>query len=131
MQGNKTQKIVSFFGTCPANSEKTLVSERISTPYQVDRIIAHFALNTNRTLQLDFYISPDNDAPSSGRPNGMSMLQEYGQVRYITGDDETKDLPHNARATTSPTWLKVYAKNTDGYDHTIDVQIIITILPRE
>ena len=124
-------KTVSFFGTCLANSELTLVSQRISTPYSIKNISAHFALNCARTLQLDFYISQDNDSPTSGRPSGFSTLGEYGQISYIVGDDETKNLENFAHSQTSPSWIKVYAKNNDGFDHTIDVQVTINIFPRE
>ena len=126
-----TYKTISFFGTCTANSEKTLVSPRISTPYAVKTIIANFALNTNRTLQLDFYIAPDNDAPTSGRPSGMSLMREYGQIEYVVGDDEKKEFQHQAFSPTSPSWLKIYANNTDSFDHTIDCHITIQLLPRE
>lgn len=131
MPNSNIYKTISFFGSCAANSEQTLVSPRISTPYVVKTIIANFALNTNRTLQLDFYIAPDPDAPSSGRPSGMSLMREYGQVEYIVGDDEKKVIEHHASSPTSPSWLKIYANNIDSFDHTIDAQITIEILPRE
>jgi len=128
---NSYLKTVSFYGTCLANSELTLISQRISTPYAVKNILAHFALNCARTLQLDFYISQDTDVPTIGRPGGFSLLGEYGQVNYVVGDDETKNLENHASSPTSPSWIKVYANNTDGFNHTVDVQIIIEIQPRE
>ena len=128
---NDKLKTVSFFGTASANSDSTLVCERISSPYEVQSISAHFALNTNRTLQLSFFISPDDNAPASGKPGGFNLLAEYGQVDYVTGDDDTKRLQNVASSQTSPSWIKVYAHNTDSFDHTIEVQITIKILPRE
>lgn len=126
-----TLKTISFAGTCSANSEQTLVSPQISTPYMVRDITASFALNTNRLLQLDFYISPDPSDPSSGRPSGVSLMREYGQVEYIVGDNEQKFIKHETMMATHPSWLKVYANNTDFYDHTIDVIMTIEILTRE
>jgi len=126
-----TQKVLSFFGTCSANAELTLVSQPVQTPFRVIAVLAHFALNTNRALQLDVYLSPDDVAPSSGRPNGISMCREYSQAQYITGDDETKTLHHELISPTYPSWLKVYANNTDAFDHTVDVQVEIEILERD
>jgi len=126
-----TVKTVSFFGTCTANSTIVLVSQRISTPFELATIAANFALNTNRKLQLEFYISPDPDAPSAAKPNGFNILSEYGQVFYLTGDDQEKTLKNNASKKEVPSWLKVYANNIYNFDHTIDVQITINILPRE
>ncbi len=125
MANNKEIKAVSFYGTCPALSEITLVSKRISSPFITKEVQAHFALNTNRLLELDFYISLDDQAPSSDRPTGMSFFSEYGQIDYITGDNETKRLRHSSIITEGGSFLKVYAKNNDNFDHTIDVQIII------
>ena len=124
-------KTISFSGTCTASSDLTLVSERISSPFSVVGISAHFALNTNRLLQLSFFISPDPDAPASGAPGGFDILGEYGQVSYITGDDDVKRLSNSALSQTSPSWLKVYAHNDDSYDHAVDVQITIEIQPRK
>lgn len=121
---------VSFFGTCPASAETTLVSKQISTPYIVREISASFALNTNRLLQLEFFVSQDKDAPTSGKPNGMNILQEYGQVSYLTGDDEQKTIRCAAITAEAPSWLKVYANNTDTFDHTVDSQITIEPMRR-
>lgn len=124
-------KTISFFGTCSANSEETLVSQRIMTPFRVSQITANFALNTNRTLQLGFFLSPDKSDPSSGEPSGFNILDEYGQVDYIVGDNEQKILHNNASSDTFPSWLKVYANNTDAHDHTVDVQVEIELFERE
>jgi hypothetical protein len=123
-------KTVSFFGTVSAGSEVTLVSDRISSPFEVQSISAHFALNQARTVLLSFFIAPDKSAPATGKPTGFNILAEYGHVDYIAGDDDTKQLTCQANSQSSPSWLKVYAINSDTYDHSIDVQITIKILPR-
>lgn len=128
---DQTLKTASFSGVCTANSDLTLVSDRISSPFTIAHIAAHFALNTNRLLQLSFFVSPDPDAPTSGPPGGFDVLGEYGQVSYITGDDDVKRFDNSARSQTSPSWLKVYAHNTDAFDHSVDVQITIQIHPRK
>ncbi len=123
-------KTIVFIGTCSANSEKTLVSDRISSPFTIVDLSFHFALNTNRTLQLKPFIAPDNHAPSSGEPNGYNPLEEYGQANYVTGDDQTKFFRHNFTVEESGSYLKIYANNTDSFDHTIDVHITIKIKTR-
>lgn len=125
MELSEFRKAVSFFGTCPALSEVTLVSKRITTAFLSEEIQAHFPLNTNRLLELDFYISLDGQSPATGRPTGISFFQEYGQVNYITGDDETKRLKHTSLIQEAGSYLKVYARNNDTFEHTIDVQIMI------
>lgn len=120
-------KTISFFGTCAANSSLVLSSPRISSPFTVKTIKASFALNTNRLLQLKFFTSPDPSCPTTGEPTGFNILEEYGQVDYIVGDDEQKILEHNAVVSTFPKWVKVYAVNTDGFEHTIDVLITIEL----
>ncbi|MCK9599471.1 MAG: hypothetical protein M0R06_10550 [Sphaerochaeta sp.] len=124
---NTITKTVTFFGSCAANSSLVLSSSRISSPFTVRTIKASFALNTNRLLQLKFFISPDPSCPTTGEPTGFNILEEYGQVSYIVGDDEQKVLDHNAESQTFPKWLKVYAVNSDGFEHTVDVQITIEL----
>ena len=126
-----TVKTIAFFGTCLANSTKVLASHSISSPFVLTEIKASFALNTNRLLKLSFFISPDETEQTTGEPTGLNLLGEYGQVDYITGDDESKFLKHNASQPTHPTWLKVYAVNIDDFNHTIDVQMTIELINRE
>lgn len=122
---------ISYVGSVDADSNLTLVSQRIGKPFRVEKIVAHFALNTNRTLQLSFYLSPDEEAPTAAPPNGYNLLADVGQVDYIVGDDESKALETQAYAYTSPVWMKVYAENTDGFTHSIDVQITISYITPE
>lgn len=124
------RKVVTFAGSVGPASQVTLVSQRISTPFMIRRIAAYFALNTNRTLQLSFFISPDDAAPTSGRPSGFDILAEYGQVNYWVGDDILKDFSCEAASLSSPAFLKVVAANSDAFDHTIDVVIEIEIFAR-
>ncbi|KKN18855.1 hypothetical protein LCGC14_0951640 [marine sediment metagenome] len=118
-------KTVSFHGTCTAGSTKVLVSRHIGHPYEVNRIRARFAQGCNNTLKMAFYISPDKDEPAAGAPTGVSMLQDYGQVDYVVGNDDTKDMQHNVLMSESGSYLKVYAQNSDTFDHSIDAQVTI------
>ena len=76
-------------------------------------------------VNLRFFISPDNDTPSTGPPNGYSMLREHGQVDYIVGDGDQKDMHHEVEVQSSGTYIKVYAVNDDFYDHLVDVQMTL------
>lgn len=118
-------KTVSFFGACQARSEKVLVTPRITYPYVVRKIHCRFALGCENKLKLRFYVSRDKDAPSSGPPNGYSMLREHGQVDFIVGDNDEKNLEHEVEVVEQGTWLKVYAENSDYFDHQVDVQMTI------
>jgi len=122
-------KTVSFSGKCLARAEKVLVTPRITYPYVVRKIHCRFPVGTINLLFLRFYVSKDDDAPSSGEPNGYSMLREHGQVDFIRGEGDEKTLEHEVEVTEQGTYLKVYAVNEDYYDHDIDVQM--TIEPKE
>lgn len=114
-----------FFGSVAAGGELTLVSERLNFPYTIRRIISSFALGTNRTLQLRFFLSRDNTAPATGKPTGEDLLSIYGQVPYLVGDDEHKEFPHEIEVRRAGSYLKVYGSNSDSFAHTIDAQIVI------
>lgn len=122
---------LSFFGTVNAASIVTLVSKRINVPFKTSMIRAAFALNTNRTLQLSFWISPDDDAPTTGNPTGISILAERGQVDYLVGDDEVKYFKTEIIQNTGGWYIKIRANNTDAFAHTIDSQITLELLPEE
>lgn len=128
MQGLRT---VSFFGTCAAGSSVVLCSKRITSPFFTKDFIASFALNTGRTLKTYFFISPDPSCPSSGEPTGVNCLQSVGQVSYLVGDDERKQIKHEIFVAESGYYLKIYAVNSDVYDHTVDSQIIIDLESRD
>ncbi len=114
-----------FFGSVAAGGELTLVSSALIFPYTISLLTASFALGTNRTLQLRFFMSKDPTAPAAGMPTGLDLLSIYGQVPYLVGDDERKEFPHEIQVPESGTYLKVYAFNTDTFPHTIDAQIVI------
>jgi hypothetical protein len=123
-------KTVSFYGSCPASSELTLVSPLISHPFEIKRIKARFTQGSNNLMKLKFFISPDSDAPASGEPNGMNLLADYGQVDYIVGNNDTKEIEHNVVQPEGNYTLKVYANNEDTFEHDIDVQMTIKELER-
>ena len=116
---------IPFFDTCLAGSKKTITSKIITRPFILLSLKASFALGTNRLLLLQFYVSPDDEVPTSVPPNGYNLLSVYGQVSYLTGDNEQKELKHNAFIQDSNVFLKIFATNTDGFDHTIDASFTI------
>lgn len=131
-QESNNNRIVtaSFFGTCPSHSSITLVSKRIPTPFKTQDFFASFPINTNRTLLLRYYVSPDKSAPTSNTLTGQNLLDDYGQVDYITGDDEQKHFTHQVFFQSAGMYIKVFAENSDDYDHTIDTQILFQLIPR-
>lgn len=121
-------KSLSFFGTVLAGGELTLACPRIGTRYRVKSITATFPLGCINLVQLSFFVSIDNDKPSTGRPSGTSLLQDYGQVDYLVGDDTKKRLEHEVDVMERVTYLKVHALNGDFNDHNIDVQMTIELI---
>jgi len=120
---------IPFFATVPASSSRSYTSKRITTPFITERFHVSFALNTNRTMKVSFYISADDQTPN-GPPNGSDVFAALGQVDYLTGDDEAKEVRHQVFIPSSGMYLKVLAVNDDGNEHTLDAQITIRLLPR-
>lgn len=120
-------KTVSFAGTCVARSEKVLVSAPMMRAFRLRRIHIQFATGTQNLMALRFFVSADEEAPASGKPSGMSLLQDYGQVDYVRGEGCSLTLAHVVEAKEGGMWLKVHADNTDYYDHAIDVQMELEV----
>jgi len=120
-----TLQTISFFGTVNASSNLTLVSKKISAPFKTKMIRASFAPGVNRLMTLKYYISQDPSAPTTEEPQGINILKQIGQVPYITGDDEFKEMPHEVIHHEKNAYIKVYAENSDIYNHTIDTQVTI------
>lgn len=124
-------KTISFFGMCALSASKVLVSKHIGHPFMLKHISGRFAQGCNNLLKLRFYTSLDNNAPATGAPSGVSMLRDNGQVDYIVGNDDTKELKHELEVTEAGSFLKVYAVNSDTFEHSIDVQMTIEELERK
>jgi hypothetical protein len=125
------RKTIAFYGTCSARSELVLVSRRIGQPFRLRKIHARFADGCQNLLALAFVVSPDAQAPSSGRPTGVSLLAETGQVDYVVGNNDSKDLEHTVELRQSGLYAKVHADNDDFYAHAVDVQLTIEFPPYE
>ena len=130
ISGAQRLVVIPFFATVPSGCTRVYVSQRISTPFLTREFAISFALNTNRMMQVSFYISPDSQTPNAA-PSGFSIFSPLGQVDYVTGDDERKVLKHASFVKESGMFLKVLAVNVDGVDHTLDAQITIELFPRE
>jgi len=122
---------ISFFGTVADSSKKTLVSKRITSAFTIKKIRASFAPGVNRLMNLYFFISFDDSAPTTEEPKGVNLLSQTGQVLYITGDDERKEMELEIVQKEKGAFVKVYADNTDTFEHTIDCQIVIEMLEDE
>ena len=114
-----------FFGSVAAGGELTLVSQRLNFTYTIRSLIASFALGADRTLQLRYYLSYEDSAPTAGRPTGEDLLSIYGQVPYLVGDDERKEFPHEIQVPRAGSYIKVYGSNSDAFEHTLDAQVVI------
>jgi hypothetical protein len=122
---------ISFFGTVSASSKNTLVSKRITSPFRVKKIRASFAPGVNRLMNLYFFISFDDSAPTTAEPLGTNILAQTGQVTYLTGDDEYKEIEPQVEDKSRSAYIKIYAINSDTFEHTIDAQVTIEMLEEE
>ncbi len=124
-------KTISFYGPCAASGEVTLVSQQISEPFRVVGSRCKFADGCGNKVRLEFLVAPDGDAPASGRPNGASILADYGQVPYVCGNDEEIILHHDVEVPEGNSWVKVYAVNLDFFAHDVLAQVFIEPMPRK
>lgn len=116
---------VPFHGTVAAGARLTLCSKIIGFKYKTKRFRVSFPLNTNRTLQVSFWICPDDSTPTATEPVGDNVFRPYGQATYVVGDDEQKDYDLEMLVNTEGTFLKVHGYNIDSFEHTIDCCIFV------
>lgn len=115
-----------YYGVVAANAVKTLVSGHLTYPFTTEEFRCHFALNTNKTLLIRFFVSPDDSEPTSLPVTGHSIFSPAGQVDYIVGDDETVIVKYRVEIPESGMFVKVVAENTDSYEHSIDACVQIS-----
>lgn len=124
-------KTLMFAGTCSARSVKTLVSQRITRPFRTRQLTVRFAPGCSNLMALTFFAADDDQAPTTGKPSGISLLQDYGQVDSVRGDGEQIVLNHVIHVAAGGVYLKVHADNTDWYDHAIDLDVEIEVQAEE
>lgn len=120
-------KTLMFAGTCPARGELTVVSQRISRLFRTRRFSVRFPAGCINLLGLSFFVAQDDEAPAAGKPSGISVLQDYGQVDSVRGEGVQIVLDHVVGGGASGAYLKVYAANADFYAHAVDVDIEIEV----
>lgn len=119
---------ISFFDSVSALSKRTLVSQRITSPFMVRRLRAAFPAGVDRQMTLRFYVVGTKEAPTDAPPSGASLLKAVGQVDYLTGDDNVIDVAHEVVSHEANQYLAVYADNADTFDHTIECQVTIEFI---
>jgi hypothetical protein len=119
------RQTLPFFGTVAASGEQTLVSKRINNPFQIRNIKIYFDLGSELMVQNKIFSSGDTNDPAAGEPAGNNLFATLGQVDYIVGDGGWIEIRHEPVILESGTFLKVYAKNTDTFDHYVLVLIEI------
>jgi len=96
-------------------------------PFVTKRMHVHFAKGCQGLLGIEVWISTDDEAPSSGEPSGVNLLDDYGQVGRLVGDGQTKILEHSVDQREGGSFLKVRAVNNDWYDHGVNVEVEIEV----
>lgn len=120
-------KTLMFGGTCSARSVLTLVSRWIQRAFRVKRITCRFPAGCLNLMALTFFHATDDEAPAAGKPSGISLLQDYGERDSVRGENVQIVLEHQVQVKSGGSWIKVYAENTDFFDHSVDVDIEIEV----
>lgn len=118
------QYTIPLHGTVSANDVLTVVSRRIDFSFYTRRIRVAFPPGTERKLQIKVFSCSDSSAPSSGEPHGKSLMSMLSDTDYVVGDNSVFDFPHDEKFP-GGYYVKAYGNNTDGFEHTLDVSIII------
>jgi hypothetical protein len=126
----RQRRIINFRGSCTARSSLVLTSQRLPAGYTTESLRLHWAPGCQGQLLLTPYLSPDDVCPSTGPPSGTPLLYAVTQDPSFRGDDSDLELLHEVTIREGGTCLKIYAQNTDWYDHHVDAQITV-LLPDE
>lgn len=121
-------RCIPFFGTVLAASEKTLSSGLLSFGYRTEEVQIGFPVGSDRLVQVKVFIGSDGTEPASGEPGGVNVFELAAHVAYIVGDDVTLRIPVEMEMRERNSFIKVYANNTDVFNHTIDVRVILNTL---
>jgi len=122
---------INFYGTVAMNTNKTFVSKLIGVPFIVRFISQSFPAGTNRTMTTKYFIANDPEAPTTAEPNGVNVLSQFSQAVSLTGDDERKELAQETEIPAANGYIKLYCENADTFDHTLDAQVTLELLPRK
>jgi hypothetical protein len=121
-------KTIAFFGVVPARDELVLASRCIMYPYRLRRVRARFPPGCANLVRLRFLVAADGSTGTGAAVSGVSVLGENGQVDYVVGDDDTKDMEHEVEQPEGGSFLKVHAVNEDWAEHGVDVRMTIEVI---
>jgi len=117
-----------FHDTVAKNSKKTLTTNKLNFEYTILAVEIGFPVGTERLNQIQILVCTDATTPTTEAPPGVNIIPTYATTTYYVGDDWYRRFPIEHEVDYKPTWIKVYANNTDpDYSHTIDVDVIIDI----
>ena len=121
---DETLPVMMFQNSVPAVTRRTYVSNRIMVPFYLNEIRPAFALNTQRLLQLTFWIVAAGAWADGVRPAGINLLAGIGPQDYIVGDGAEGEKNIRVRRWFPPgLYFAVEANNTDPANaHTLDVE---------
>ncbi len=113
-----------FSGSVVAYSEKTLATERLDFAFTIRSLTVHPTPNSRRTVDVKLFISTDSIIPESGEPDGINAILSQAQSDCIRYHNIPKTVFCN-RYCPPGRYLKLYCKDSGGYDRTIDVLVEI------
>ena len=126
-----TQRPPARFHSTVAAATRTpsFSSERFIQPTRIEAVRVSFALNTQRTLRLRFWLAMSTSTRTTTGSNqtvpteGRNLLAGWGDVDYVVGDGQEGEIriPLNVDHP-GGFYLCVDADNQDGSNsHTVDV----------
>lgn len=103
-------------------------SKRVTSAFRTREVVGSFALGSDRTVRLRYYVASDNLETAAALVGATNLLAFAGQVDYMIGDDETKRYPVEVEFPTRGLYVKISGENTDSVNHTVDAAVVLELL---
>lgn len=118
---------INFRASLGAGLSACYVSNRLGQPFLTKLVRAKFALNQNGLLHLYFFVSTTSNTPATLPEDGTNLLRAHGDIDYIAGDDEIKELSIEVPVTHRGGYIKLFAVNNDVNALTVDAQVMLEL----
>lgn len=108
---------IPFKGDVGIRGEQTVVSGYLRGPIRVVGIDVWLPAKTEMGVWVKCFLDNDGVAPASGEPSGLNVLEEFGNVSYLTGNAVQWSLKHETGWQKGGGFVKMYGIGKDGFEH--------------
>ncbi len=106
---------VPFFLNLAAGQFRALSSDRITFPYRIVKVQAHFRDDAANNLQVWAFVSRSNNVSGTAPPPDNKILGFYSPTPYLIGEGEIVSVDCDVVPDPAEQFLKVYFCNFNAY----------------